>query len=55
MELKIKSYMQKLEHKMEDIMEESVTCRNAEMLSILVKARHDIVSMLGHVEKKKKK
>ena len=55
MELKIKSYMQKLEHKMEDIMEESVTCRNAEMLSILVKAWHDIDSMIGHDDPRIKK
>ena len=48
MELKIKSYMQKLEHKMESLMEESVTCRNAEMLSILIKAWHDLKSMEGH-------
>ena len=38
MELKIKSYMQRLEEKMEDVMESPVTCRNAEMLSIYVKA-----------------
>ena len=48
MELKIKSYMQRLEEKMEDVMESPVTCRNAEMLSVLVKAWHDIDSMIGH-------
>ena len=54
MELKIKSYMQRLEEKMEDIMESPITCRCAEMLSVYVKAWHDIDSMIGHDDPIKK-
>lgn len=54
MELKIKSYMQRLEEKMEDIMESPVTCRSAEMLSILIHTWHDIKSMEGHDSKEDK-
>ena len=54
MELKIKSYMQRLEEKMEDVMESPVTCRSAEMLSVYVKAWHDIDSMIDHDDPIKK-
>ena len=48
MELKIKSYMQKLEHKMESLMEESVTCRNAEILVAAAgKAKMITADMVG--------
>ena len=40
--------MYKLEEKMLSIMEEPPSCRNAEMLSILIKTWHDIKSMEGH-------
>ena len=48
MELDTKHYMWKLEEKMRSVMEETVSCRNAEMLSILIKTWHDIKSMEGH-------
>ena len=48
MELDTKHYMWKLEEKMRSVMEEPVSCRNAEMLSVLIKAWHDIKSMEGH-------
>ena len=48
MELKIKSYMQRLEEKMEDVMESPVTCRSTEIISVYVKAWQDIDSMIGH-------
>lgn len=52
MELDTKHYMWKLEEKMSSIMEEPPSCRNAEMLSILIKTWHDIKSMEGHDEPK---
>ena len=42
------------EEKMEDVMESPVTCRSAEMLSVYVKAWHDIDSMIGHDDPIKK-
>ena len=48
MELDTKHYIWKLEEKMRSVMEEPVSCRNAEMLSILIKAWHDLKSMEGH-------
>ena len=55
MELDTKHYMWKLEERMKEIMEDHVTCRNAEMLSILIHTWHDIESMEGHDSKEKKK
>ena len=52
MELDTKHYMYKLEEKMRSIMEEPPSCKNAEMLSILIKTWHDIKSMEGHDEPK---
>ena len=52
MELDTKHYMYKLEEKMRSIMEEPPSCRNAEMLFILIKTWHDIKSMEGHDEPK---
>lgn len=54
MELDTKHYMWKLEERMKEIMEDHVTCRNAEMLSILIHAWHDIKSMEGHDSKEDK-
>ena len=48
MELDTKHYMWKLEAKMRSVMEEPVSCRNAEMLSILIKAWNGRTAMEGH-------
>ena len=54
MELDTKHYMWKLEERMKEIMEDHVTCRNAEMLSILIHTWHDIKSMEGPDSKEDK-
>lgn len=53
MDLKIKTYMQRLEERMEEVMESPITCRNAELLSVYIKAWHDIDSMVSHDDPKK--
>ena len=54
MELDTKHYMWKLEERMKEIMEDHVTCRISEMLSILILTWHDIKSMEGHDSKEDK-
>ena len=54
MELDTKHYMWKLEEKMKDIMEAPVSCRSAEMLSILIHTWHDVKSMEYHDSEEKK-